>query len=62
MAAIGSSAVAELLRLPHKGRLRPGADADLVVLDAGGAPADVMALGRWHVREGRPLVRGTFEP
>jgi beta-aspartyl-dipeptidase (metallo-type) len=52
---------AALLRLEHKGRLVPGGDADLVVLDETGAPADVMALGRWHVRAGRPVVRGMFE-
>ncbi len=52
---------ARLLRLPRKGHLRPGAYADLVVLDARGAVADVMARGRWHVREGRAVVRGPFE-
>jgi beta-aspartyl-dipeptidase (metallo-type) len=52
---------ARLLRLGRKGRLTPGADADLVVLDRAGAVAEVMARGRWHVRDGRPVVRGTFE-
>jgi len=52
---------ASLLRLTRKGHLRPGADADLVVLDAQGAVADVMARGRWHVRGGRAVVTGTFE-
>ena len=52
---------ARLLRLDRKGRLVPGADADLVVLDTDGAISDVMARGRWHVRGGRTLVRGVFE-
>ena len=52
---------AALLRLERKGRLTAGADADLVVLDRAGGVAEVMARGRWHVREGRALVRGTFE-
>jgi beta-aspartyl-dipeptidase (metallo-type) len=53
---------ARLLRLDRKGRLVPGADADLVVLGPDGGPADVMARGRWHVRDRRPMVRGPFEP
>jgi beta-aspartyl-dipeptidase (metallo-type) len=53
--------VADLLRLPGKGRLAVGADADLVVLDEAGAIADVMARGRWMVRAGAPVVKGPFE-
>jgi beta-aspartyl-dipeptidase (metallo-type) len=53
--------VARLLRLERKGRLIEGADADLVVLDREGGVADVMARGRWHVRAGRAVMRGTFE-
>ena len=52
---------ARLLRLTRKGQLGVGADADLVVLDERGGAAEVMARGRWHVREGRAVVRGTFE-
>jgi beta-aspartyl-dipeptidase (metallo-type) len=52
---------ARLLRLTRKGHLAAGADADLVVLDAAGGPGDVMARGRWHVRGGRAVARGTFE-
>jgi beta-aspartyl-dipeptidase (metallo-type) len=52
---------ARLLRLTRKGRLGVGADADLVVLDERGGAAEVMARGRWHVRGGRAVVRGTFE-
>jgi beta-aspartyl-dipeptidase (metallo-type) len=52
---------ARLLRLHRKGHLGSGSDADLVVLDESGGVRDVMARGRWHVREGRRLIRGTFE-
>jgi beta-aspartyl-dipeptidase (metallo-type) len=45
---------ARLLRLDRKGRLVPGADADLVVLGTDAAVAHVMARGRWQVRDGRP--------
>jgi len=52
---------ARLLRLERKGRLAAGTDADLVVLDRDGRVAEVMARGRWHVRGGKAVVRGTFE-
>jgi beta-aspartyl-dipeptidase (metallo-type) len=56
-----TSNVARLLQLPLKGRIAPGADADLVVLDASGGIRDVMVRGQWHVRNGRAVRRGTFE-
>jgi beta-aspartyl-dipeptidase (metallo-type) len=52
---------AALLRLPTKGRLRVGADADLVILDDEGGIADVMAGGRWHVNDGTVIGSGLFE-
>ena len=53
--------VADLLRLPGKGRIAAGADADLVALDATGAVTDVFAVGRPHLRDGAVQRRGTFE-
>ncbi len=52
---------ARQFRLPRKGTVEVGADADLVVLDDDHSPRDVMARGRWHVRDGVALVHGTFE-
>jgi beta-aspartyl-dipeptidase (metallo-type) len=52
---------ARLLMLARKGRLLPGSDADLVVLDEAGTVADVMARGRWHLQERRVIVKGSFE-
>jgi beta-aspartyl-dipeptidase (metallo-type) len=52
---------ARVLRLTQKGRITVGADADLVVLDDNGRVQDVMANGMWHVRNGTPIVGGTFE-
>ncbi len=48
-------------RLDRKGRLDAGMDADLVMLDDQGGARDVMALGRWHVRDGKAIVRGPLE-
>jgi len=52
---------AELLRLPGKGRIATGCDADLVVLDEQHHACGVMARGVWHVRAGKLLRRGMFE-
>ena len=53
--------VAGQLRLPGKGRIAVGADADLVVLDERAGARDVMARGRWLVRGGRPTAVGLVE-
>lgn len=52
---------ARLLRLPAKGRIQVGADADLVALDVAGAAHDVIAGGVVHVRGGHIEHRGSFE-
>jgi beta-aspartyl-dipeptidase (metallo-type) len=57
-----TSHVASVLRLAAKGRVRVGGDADLVVLGPGAEVRDVMARGKWLVRNGVPVVRGPFEP
>ena len=53
--------VAALLRLHRKGRLAAGMDADLLVLDERTRVRDVMARGRWHVRDGEQAIAGFFE-
>jgi beta-aspartyl-dipeptidase (metallo-type) len=58
---IFTSNVARLLRLEKKGRIVPGGDADLVVLDETHGIRDVMARGRFLVQGGAIVVRGTFE-
>lgn len=53
---------ARILKLAGKGRLVEGADADLVLLDpASLAVSGVIARGRWMMRDGELLARGTFE-
>ena len=56
-----TSNVAELLRLKTKGKITPGHDADLVILNEQNEITDVMAHGKWHKRNGKSVIAGTFE-
>ena len=54
--------VARVLGLAgRKGRIVPGADADMVVLDADDRIETVIARGRVVMQDGTPLLRGMFE-
>ncbi|GJM10653.1 MAG: isoaspartyl dipeptidase [Lysobacteraceae bacterium] len=53
--------VAQLLRLPHKGRIQVGDDADLITLDEQNRVADVMLGGVWHRRDLKQCKLGLFE-
>jgi beta-aspartyl-dipeptidase (metallo-type) len=59
-ARIFSANAAEFYKLERKGRIEPGRDADLVLLDGDMKLADVFARGRRLMAGGRVLVRGTF--
>ena len=53
---------ARILKLRGKGRIAAGADADLVLLDPSTLTvAGTIARGRWLMRDGELLVKGTFE-
>jgi beta-aspartyl-dipeptidase (metallo-type) len=56
-----TSNVARLLRLPGKGRIASGFDADLVCFGEENRVRHVMARGRWMVQDGSPVVSGLFE-
>jgi beta-aspartyl-dipeptidase (metallo-type) len=55
-----STNAASLYKLPGKGEVRSGGDADLIVLDENSELRDVFARGRRMMSEGRLLARGTF--
>jgi beta-aspartyl-dipeptidase (metallo-type) len=59
-ARIFSTNAAEFYKLGNKGRIGPGRDADLVVLDGDLGLSDVFARGKRMMAGGRLLVRGTF--
>ena len=53
---------ARILKLRGKGQLAAGADADITLLDPRSLDVrGVIARGRWMMRDGEVVVRGTFE-
>jgi adenine deaminase len=58
-AAFATQNVANLLGLDHKGRLTPGADADVLVLSLEGVVDRVYGCGALLVESGRALVKGS---
>lgn len=53
---------ARILKLASKGRIEPNLDADILLLDEETLDiVDVMAKGRWLVKNKVPVVVGTFE-
>jgi len=59
-ARLFSTNAAEFYKLEKKGRIGPGRDADLIVLDGDLGLSDVFARGKRMMAGGRVLVRGTF--
>lgn len=59
-ARLFSTNAAEFYKLEKKGRIGPGRDADLVVIDGNLALSDVFARGKRMMAGGRLLVHGTF--
>lgn len=56
-----TSNVADILKFGDRGRIRHGAVADMIVLDADHNISDVMVAGIWHVQGGEQQVFGQFE-
>lgn len=57
-----TSNVARLLKLDNKGSIAPGKDADLVMVNKDKLDIDlVIARGKIMVKDGEPIVKGTFE-
>jgi beta-aspartyl-dipeptidase (metallo-type) len=52
---------ASILKLPGKGRIALGCDADLLVMDREGRMVHLLAKGRFMALDGKLTRRGTFE-
>ena len=56
-----TSNVSTILKLPGKGFISPGMDADLLFLDSGMQMVHLLAMGKWAVRSGEVVKKGTYE-
>lgn len=56
-----TSNVVSILKLPGKGYISPGMDADLLVLDPGMKMVSLLAMGEWVAREGKVIKKGAYE-
>jgi len=52
---------ASILKLPRKGFLLAGMDADILFLNMGMEMVHLMAMGRWAVKEGQVKIKGSYE-
>ena len=56
-----TSNVAAILKLQGKGFISPGMDADLLFLDSGLQMVHLLAMGKWAVKDGAIVKKGTYE-
>jgi beta-aspartyl-dipeptidase (metallo-type) len=56
-----TSNVASILKLPGKGFIKTGMDADLLFLDRELKIVHLLAMGKWAVRDGIVVKKGTYE-
>jgi len=52
---------ATILKLPWKGFIAEGMDADILFLDKGMRMVHLLAMGRWAVKDGEVIMRGAYE-
>ena len=58
---VATSNVADILWLKNKGRIAPGKDADLVVIDDDFHIIHLAAMGQLMVHNGKMLIKGSYE-
>ena len=52
---------ASILKLPGKGFISNGMDADLLFLNKGMELVNLISMGKWVVKDGKVLKKGTYE-
>jgi len=52
---------ATILKLPGKGFISNGMDADLLFLNQGMELVNLISMGKWVVKDGKVLKKGTYE-
>jgi beta-aspartyl-dipeptidase (metallo-type) len=60
-AKVLTSSPASILRLPGKGYIAPGMDADILFLDDELNMVHLIAMGRWVVKNGVVIRKGSYE-
>jgi len=56
-----TSNVATILKLPGKGFISKGMDADILFLSPGMEMVDLIAMGKWVVKDGVTIRKGSYE-
>ena len=56
-----TSNVATILKLPFKGFISNGMDADLLILNSEMRMTHLIAMGKWVVKEGKVVKKGAYE-
>jgi beta-aspartyl-dipeptidase (metallo-type) len=59
--AVLTSNPATILKLPGKGFIAGGMDGDILFLNKDLEMVNLIAMGRWVVRDGKVIVRGAYE-
>ena len=56
-----TSNVATILKLPYKGFISNGMDADLLILDSEMNMTHLIAMGKWVVKDSKVVRKGAYE-
>ncbi len=58
---VSTSNIADILKLKKKGRIQPGKDADLVLIDSNNQIVHYMAMGQFMMKDAVMIKKGSYE-